>query len=340
MIRNVIDSLITFCIFFAMLITMTLLWAIYEVQQPNTINNKITINIPKGASVKAISNMLEDDEIISNALIFELYTRVFGNHEPIQAGEFEFEPQLSMTSILKKLQTGQTILHSITIPEGLSNFQIRTIIEQDDILSGDIETMPGEGYLLPETYNVRKDLGRQDFIDRLHQAKKDFLKMAWEERQSDLPITTLEEAVILASIVEKETALADEREKVAGVFVNRLRKNMRLQSDPTVIYALTAGIPPKDGPGALGRRLLKKDLDYESPYNTYRNSGLPPGPICNPGKASVRAVLNPAAHNYLYFVADGKGGHAFAETLDGHNKNVAAWRKIRRQKTSLQTHSE
>lgn len=301
---------------------------------PGPAEDEKIVQIEKGTSIKGIADILEDKGLVSNAFAFELYARYAARENPAQAGEYVFAAQSSMADILAKLQSGEVILHHITIPEGFTNYQIRQIVESDPLLKGDIKSMPPEGYLLPETYNFPKGLERQEFIDRMHKAKMDLLDSIWSERVEGLPISSKEDAVILASIVEKETAVPEERNKVAGVFINRLNKNMRLQSDPTVIYALTAGVPPEDGPGALGRRLLRKDLDFDSPYNTYKYAGLPPGPICNPGEESLRAVLKPESHDYFYFVADGTGGHAFARTLAGHNKNVAAWRKIRRQQES------
>ena len=309
-------------------------WILQEVRAPSPLKKEKLIEIQAGASVKRIAHLLEQENAISSALAFEIYTRVFEREEPLQAGEYKIQPHMSIKDIVDTLQSGQIYLHKLTIPEGYTNHQIRRLLEKESLLKGEIESMPPEGYLMPETYSFRKGLERQTLVNRIHEAKKDFLSDVWDQRQDDLPFESVEEAVTLASIVEKETAVASERAKVAGVFVNRLEKGMRLQSDPTVIYALTAGVPGQEGQGALGRRLLRKDLDFVSPYNTYENAGLPPGPIANPGKQSVLAVLNPAEHDYLYFVADGSGGHAFAKTLKEHNKNVAAWRKIRRQQNN------
>ena len=318
----------------AVVLALTAVWFVHAVDKAGPSDSPVIYDVPKGASVKSIARTLEKKGVIESALIFEVYARVREADKPLQAGEYHLEPGISIKDILGKLRDGDIILHQITIPEGLTNYQIKKLIHDNDVLTGDITDMPPEGYLLPETYSFRKGLSRQDMIDRMNKAKKDLLSGLWPQRQKDLPIDTMHEAVTLASIVEKETAVADERDKVAGVFINRLRKGMRLQSDPTVIYALTDGKPEEDGRGPLGRRLLRKDLQIDSPYNTYKYAGLTPGPICNPGKESLEAVLNPQEHEYIYFVADGTGGHAFAQTLDEHNKNVAAWRKIRRQQNA------
>ena len=192
-----------------------------------------------------------------------------------------------------------------------------------------IEDIPEEGTLLPETYHYTKNGSRPNIINQMSKAMTEALDILWPQREEGLPFQTKEDAIILASIVEKETGIGLERARVAGVFVNRLRLGMKLQSDPTVIYAITQGRIKNEGRGPLGRRLLKKDLAIQSPYNTYERTGLPPGPIANPGYASIQAVLHPEAHDFLYFVADGDGGHAFAKTLSEHNRNVSKWRKIR-----------
>ena len=252
--------------------------------------------------------------------------------EKIKAGEYELAHHISMQDILDKMERGQIFTRNVTIREGLTNYEIsRLLLKQDDLDIKGTQKYP-EGYLLPETYSYARGDSNADILARMSAAMDKVLNKAWENRTENLPVKTKEEALILASIIEKETALSSERKRVAGVFVNRLRNNMALQSDPTVIYALTNGEPENNGKGPLGRRLLKKDLEIDSPYNTYKYPGLPPTPIANPGKASIEAVLNPEEHKYFYFVADGSGGHAFGKTLAEHNSNVAKWRKIRAQK--------
>lgn len=304
-------------------------WAVSLVHKPGGADHDMVVEIPDGASVKSVSQILQRQRIIDHGVLFEIYMRLTADHGHIQAGEYKIPAEQSMVNIAQQLRGGDVVLHAITIPEGYTNAQIKIELERNPLLTGTITHMPNEGYLMPETYHIRKNMARQGFIDMMHRQKLAFLDEIWPQRQADIPVKTIEQALVLASIVERETAVAAERGQVAGVFVNRLRKGMRLQSDPTVIYALTKGVPQQEGLGALGRRLLRKDLKFDSPYNTYAYAGLPPGAICNPGKDALRAVLNPVAHEYIYFVADGTGGHVFAKTLDDHNRNVAAWRRIR-----------
>jgi UPF0755 protein len=215
------------------------------------------------------------------------------------------------------------VARRLTIPEGLTNFQIAHLLWATEGLQGNIPPLPGEGMLFPETYHFSWGDTREDVILRLHQAMRKTLREGWNPRASGLPLKNSQEALILASIVEKETAVAEERPHIAAVFLNRLRHGMRLQSDPTVVYDLT------DGKGALGRPLTREDLKQETPSNTYVIDGLPPTPISNPGRLALQAVLHPTVSDDLYFVADGSGGHAFSKTLAEHNRNVARWRKVR-----------
>jgi UPF0755 protein len=219
---------------------------------------------------------------------------------------------------------GKSILHKLTAPEGKTTKQILALVAAHEVLVGDITMAPAEGALLPETYSFTRGETRDELIADMMRARDAVLDELWEKRANDLPIMTKDEAIILASIVEKETGVASERPLIAAVFVNRLRRGMRLQSDPTIIYGLTGGEP-------LGRGLRKSELERETPYNTYLISGLPPTPIANPGRASIEAVLDPAESDYLFFVADGTGGHVFAATLEEHNRNVVKWRQIERQ---------
>jgi UPF0755 protein len=246
----------------------------------------------------------------------------------LKAGEYAFAPGMSMREVMDLLVSGKAIMHTITLPEGLTSKQIVDRLRADEMLTGDIEAIPPEGSLLPETYAFTRGASRQQILDQMAAAHKRALDEVWANRRSGLPIDTPEELVTLASIVEKETGKADERPRVAAVFVNRLEAGMRLQSDPTVIYGIAAG------EGTLGRAIRRSDLDAENPYNTYRIDGLPPGPIANPGRAALEAVATPSSTEELYFVADGTGGHVFARTLDEHNRNVARWRQIERQRAA------
>jgi UPF0755 protein len=224
------------------------------------------------------------------------------------------------------LISGRQIQHRFTIPEGLTTYQVLERVKKVEGLEGELTETAGEGELLPDTYFFTLGETRNAVVQRMKRAMQDVLDETWVQRESNGVVKDKRELLILASIVEKETGDGAERAMVAGVFVNRLKKNMRLETDPTVIYGLT------EGKGALGRRLLKSDLEKPHPYNTYKIQGLPPGPIANPGKAAILATAKPAAHNYIYFVADGSGGHVFAETKEQHDKNVAKWRQIRRER--------
>ncbi len=237
-----------------------------------------------------------------------------------------------MDGVLEQMRQGRTVVRRFTVPEGLTSAQVVALLEKEPALTGTVSKPPRNGALLPETYHYAYGDSRAALVERMQAAMTQALAEAWKGRDEGLPLETPQQALVLASIVEKETGIAAERAKVAGVFVNRLEAGMKLQSDPTVIFALT------DGAGELGRALTRNDWKFESAYNTYVNAGLPPGPIANPGKASLQAVAKPEKHEFLYFVADGTGGHVFAKTLPDHNRNVARWREI--QQTRQAGHGE
>ncbi len=306
----------------------------YRYEKPSDLVQNQTIHIPSGTGVSAIANILvqagvlQDDHI--DRYVFQIGARVNEQAQSLKAGEYEIPAGSSIEDILFQLEEGKVVQRQVTVREGLTSYQVLLLLSGVDDLGEADGKVPAEGSLLPETYSYSKGQNVEQMVSLMQSMMVQTIDELWDRRASDLPITTKEEAVILASIVEKETGAPGERRKVAGVFINRLRIGMPLQTDPTVIYALTKGRHKNNGKGPLGRRLLRKDLEYDSPYNTYLYKGLPPGPIANPGRASLEAVLNPEAHSYLYFVADGTGGHAFAKTLDGHNRNVSKWRKIRK----------
>jgi UPF0755 protein len=302
---------------------------VYLFQSSGPLKEDTVFQVERGQGVREIAANLEDQNIIISQYPFMIGAKLKNAGKPIQAGEYEITTGASIADILDKMQSGQVLQRNVTIPEGKTSYEIVRILNETDALDGDIESIPPEGSLLPETYFYSKGDSRMEKIARMQDAMNRTLAEAWDKRAENLPFETMEEALILASIVEKETGQADEHAKVAGVFVNRLRIGMPLQTDPTVIYGITLGKHENDGKGPLGRRLLLKDLERDTPYNTYTRNGLPPTPICNPGKAVISAVMNPANHDYLYFVADGTGGHAFGKTLAEHNANVAKWRKIR-----------
>jgi UPF0755 protein len=319
-------------------IEVTLIWAILLVglaaggvgyfgwtyfTTPGPLDSEVTVVVPQGSGVRAIANRLADEGIIEHPRLFALAARVSGQHGRLKAGEFAFPPALSPQAVLEKLVEGETVDRFVTIPEGLTSVEIVALLQQAPALEGEIETVPAEGTLLPETYHYERGIARPALIAQMQAVMDKTLAELWAARAPDLPLSSPQEAVTLASIVEKETGVAGERAKVAGVFINRLRRGMRLQSDPTVAYALT------EGKVAMERALTRQDWKLDHPYNTYQIAGLPPGPIANPGRAALEAVLNPAETDAFYFVADGTGGHAFAKTLAEHNRNVVKWRKIR-----------
>ncbi len=277
-----------------------------------------------GASLGSIANDLESAGIVTDSRIFRHASNVLLDGDSLKAGEYEIKAGSSMREIMLLLQSGKSILYSFTAPEGLTVFQIFERLKNDEDLTGDLpEELPPEGSLLPNTYKYSRGTTRQEIVDQMLAAQTRAVDRLWARRVDNLPIETKEEMVILASIVEKETGRADERPLVAGVFINRLNKGMRLQSDPTIIYGIFGG----EGKPS-GRPIYQSDLDKKTEYNTYQIDRLPPTPIANPGLQAMEAVINPSRTEDLFFVADGTGGHAFAKTLAEHNANVAAWRKI------------
>jgi UPF0755 protein len=293
-----------------------------QANEPGPLQSDKVVMIPKSIGTGEIATLLKREGVINQTFLFELQAFISRQRGPLKAGEFLFKARTSIDSAIDTLIQGKPILHSITFPEGLTSEQVVQRIRDNEILTGDIGEPPREGTLLPDTYKFERGETRQQVINRMQRAQRDTLNQIWARRSPELPIKTPQELVILASIVEKETGRADERSRVAGVFINRLAKRMKLQSDPTIVYGLVGG------KGTLGRGILRTEIEKATPYNTYAIEGLPPGPIANPGKAALEAVANPSRTKELYFVADGTGGHVFAETLDQHQKNVQRWRQI------------
>jgi UPF0755 protein len=273
-----------------------------------------------GASVPEIASTLKRQGAISSTTLFLVAAQITGAARHLKAGEYDFAPHASMASVMGMIRRGEVVHHMVTIPEGLTSEAAVDVLDNSGVLTGSAP-IPPEGAILPETYEVRRGEDRAAVLQRMMDARDELLAGLWAQRRPDLPLASPEEAVILASIVEKETALASERPRVAAVFINRLQKGMKLESDPTVIYGLTRGVP-------LGHGIRQSELASATPYNTYLIAGLPPTPICNPGRASLAAVLDAPRTDELYFVADGTGGHAFASTLAQHQINVARWRSI------------
>lgn len=306
------------------------IWGFSAISAPGPLFESTTVVIKRGAGLNEIAHQLAAKRVIEHPALFAVTAWVRDAQHKLRAGEYVFEERVSIERTLDILLQGKTVVRRVTVAEGLTTNQVLDILSKAEGLEGEVETEPAEGTLLPNTYHFSLGDTRQAILDRMTEAMKVTVEELWETRSPNLPIQTMEEAVILASIVEKETAIPSERGRVAAVFVNRLRKGMRLESDPTAIYGVTKGSGP------LGRRLTRKDLRRDNPYNTYRIKGLPTGPIANPGRDSLAAVMNPIESDEFYFVADGTGGHAFAKTLKEHNRNVAKWRKFRREQKRKQ----
>ncbi len=292
---------------------------------PGPLDNPKIVNILANSGTRGIAQQLVDEGAVDHKYLFLAGALIMKPNGPLMAGEYQISPRASVSDIVALLQSGKTYQRALTLAEGLTSKEIVDLVNAADALDGDmITTLPAEGSLLPETYHYSRGDTRQSLINRMQKNMTDTLAKLWAGRNPDIPVSTPQEAVTLASVVEKETGVQSERPRVAGVFSNRLRLGMPLQSDPTVIYAVTMG------KFKLDRPIYRKDLEIQSPYNSYKNTGLPPGPIANPGKASLEAVLHPETHKELYFVADGTGGHAFAATLEDHLRNVDKWRAIER----------
>jgi len=295
---------------------------------PGARGEPVTLVLVPGSSAWEIAEALYAAGVVDDPNVFAVGVWRGGHGGALQAGEYLFPPHATPRQAMEIVLAGKTVEYRLTVPEGLTSTEIVRLLGESEALTGVVGEIPPEGSLLPETYHFRRGDSRADMIRRMALDMQAVLAELWSGRAQDLPLETPMQALVLASIVEKETALAAERRQVAGVFINRLRKDMRLQSDPTVIYAVTGGRAP------LERPLSKADLALDSPFNTYRHTGLPPRPIAHPGRQSLAAVLNPAATDALYFVADGAGGHVFAATLAAHNRNVARWRKLQKERAN------
>ncbi|AMS43442.1 MULTISPECIES: endolytic transglycosylase MltG [Aminobacter] len=328
--RNQVVVFLNFMMSTAVLVILASGAALYFGKQefggagPSTV--PATFLVKPATGVADIADQLERRGLISDARIFRMGVRAYGNDGSLKAGEYEIQAGASMHDIMELLKSGKSVQYSLTIPEGLTVEQAWKRIAEQEALSGDMPTeMPAEGTLAADTQRFTRGLTRQQIVNKMLADQKELVETIWARRSPDLPLADINEFVTLASIVEKETARGDERSRVAAVFINRLNKGMRLQSDPTIIYGIFGGKgKPADRP------IYRSDIDKPTPYNTYTIKGLPPTPIANPGKASLEAVANPSKTKDLYFVADGSGGHVFAETLDEHNENVARWRAFQR----------
>ncbi|WP_336485347.1 endolytic transglycosylase MltG [Methylobacterium nigriterrae] len=318
-----ISGLLTFAVVLAIgaMIGLTLFQR--QVQEPGPLQADKVVVIPSRSGTGEIAEILHREGVIAHTGLFELAAR-FSGKPPLKAGEYNFKAHASISEAIDTVTSGRQVQHAITFPEGLTSEQIVAKLNENDILSGEVGEIPPEGSLLPDTYKFERGATRQQIVNLMRGKHREVLNQIWARRSADVPVRTPAEMVTLASIVEKETGRADERPRVAGVFVNRLNKRMKLQSDPTIVYGLVGGR------GTLGRGIQRSEIERATPYNTYVIEGLPPGPIANPGRAALEAVANPSRTKDLFFVADGTGGHAFADSLEGHQKNVARWRQVER----------
>ncbi|MEP9397307.1 endolytic transglycosylase MltG [Mesorhizobium sp. KR2-14] len=328
--RNQFIVFLNFVVSSVVLVVLAASAAVYfgklEFDGPGPTTVAQTILVKPNTGVQEIADQLERRGLIRDARIFRLGVRAYGNDAALKAGEYEIKAGASMRDVMELLKSGKSVMYSLTIPEGLTVEQAFQRIAEHDVLVGDMPTeLPPEGSLAADTQRFTRGATRQQIIDKMLAHQKRLVEEVWERRVPGLPVADINEFVTLASIVEKETGRADERPRVASVFINRLKKKMRLQSDPTILYGLFGG---KGRPA--DRPIYQSDIDKPTPYNTYQINGLPPTPIANPGRAALEAVANPSQTDDLYFVADGTGGHVFAKTLDEHNTNVARWRAVQK----------
>lgn len=334
---ELLNGALTLFILGMVVIVSALVYGAYLFYADSKLGEETTFQVARGAGLATIANQLDDAGIVENGWVFQFGTLVQKKERALKAGEYRIAKGASMADVLKELTEGTPITYAITIPEGFTSWQVVQRLNADLNLTGDLEQAPAEGSLLPDTYAYERGDDRNAIIKRMQEQRDAALAKAWAARRPDLPIKSPEELLILASVIEKETGIGTERPEVAAVFVNRLNKGMRLQSDPTIIYGITKG----EGP--LGRGLKRSEIDAHTPYNTYAIDGLPAGPIANPGLESLEAAANPANSKALYFVAAGANpsqGHLFAESYAQHQKNVALYRKALRAAAAAQAKAD
>lgn len=316
---------IAFNLFLLIFLVLGVLWGVacYVVNRSLPLTNSEILELPQGSGTRALASYLDETGLFEYPLLVRLTVRYYGVGGKLKAGEYELKPGMSLKDLLDLLVSGKVILHRIHLPEGQTTAQLLEIIEKEPLLTGDVPSDVPEGSLMPETYTFHKGEKRSSLVRNAQDAMQKALEQTWKNRTDALPFQNPQELLILASIIEKETGRSDERAKVSSVFINRLNRGMLLQTDPTVIYALTQGT------ANLDRLLTYQDLQVDNPYNTYKYAGLPPTPICNPSLASLEAAAHPENTPYLYFVANGKGGHNFSVTLEEHHRNVKKWRYLK-----------
>jgi UPF0755 protein len=319
------NAVLTLLVLVAIAVGAALIVGKQRFDAPGPLAQDRIVIIPRGYGMRDIAELLVKEGVIDHPWTFVAGVVVLKAREGLKSGEYQFVKHASLQDVVDTITEGKVVQHPFTVPEGHTSEQIVARLMENPVLSGNIKEIPREGTLLPETYKFVRGTPREQVIQRMQQAQARALKEIWDRRTPDLPVASPEQLVVLASIIEKETARADERTRVAAVFVNRLRRKMRLQSDPTIIYGLVGG------KGSLGHPITKPERDQPTAYNTYTIEGLPPGPIANPGRASLEAAANPARTRELYFVADGTGGHTFSDSFDQHQKAVAKLRAIEQQ---------
>jgi UPF0755 protein len=324
--RRVLIALISGVITLGIAGVLGAAWVVWSYTSPGPVaaqGRATTVTLRQGAGLAEIANTLERSGVIRSGSLFAAIAQGSGRARQLKAGEYRFRSRASMAQVMGQIRLGQVVRHFVTVPEGVTSDMVIDILMRQRVLTG-AAPAPPEGTVLPETYEVQRGDDRAAVLQRMMDARDRLLAQLWQQRRQGLPFNTVDEAVTLASIVEKETSLASERPRIASVFINRLRQNIPLASDPTIIYGITRGRP-------LGRGIRRSELLADSPYNSYRRPGLPPTPIANPGRAALAAVLDPPDTTDLYFVANGTGGHSFAGDLRTHEANVVRWRQIERE---------
>ncbi|MEM9716443.1 MAG: endolytic transglycosylase MltG [Pseudomonadota bacterium] len=334
MMRHIAANFLTLIIVGLIAVYASVEWGRGQLTAPGPLTEPAVFTVERGDRLTRVADRLEDGGIITNSTLFGLGARYSDQANDLKFGEYEIPAEASMEEVLALITSGRGIDYRVTIPEGFTTFQVLARLNATEDLEGEITLQPAEGAIAPDTYSFQRGDSRDSVLQKMIDRQEQILAEEWELRRADVPYENMEEALIMASIIEKETGVGAERDVVSAVFVNRLNRGMRLQTDPTVIYGLTLG---KE---SLGRGLRRSELARRTPYNTYIIPALPPTPIANPGRAAINAALNPADSDYLFFVADGTGGHAFAETLAEHNANVRKWRAIEAERRRQQEEAE